>query len=205
MDTPPTTLSDDQPQRNADDFLLEEYKYLAESLWRNEETGERRVNFFISLVTAVIGALVAFATTQESALEPDIVKAVTLYALLALFLLGFVTLQRLVKRNLVTDEYKRAMDTIRQEFKKGDPELAAYIPFKKIKPRKPGQGGLVEMVSLINSLILAALAAIVAYPASMLVVGLGALAGLLASLVAQRLYVQRRYQPVPPNASADEK
>ena len=200
MDTPPA----EQSKRNADEFLLAEYRYLTESLWRNEETGERRVNFFISLVTAVIGALVAFATTKESALDPGLIKAITIYAVLALFLLGLVTLQRLVKRNLVTDGYKRSMDTIREHYKQADGRLTSYAPFPPIPSRKPGQGGLAEMVSLINSLLAAALAAIITYPAPVLVIGVSGLAGLIVSLVAQRLYMQRRYQLASRNTLSDK-
>jgi len=40
------------------DFLLAEYQQYSEAFWRNEEAGERRVTFFITLATAVIAALV---------------------------------------------------------------------------------------------------------------------------------------------------
>jgi hypothetical protein len=32
----------------AKELLLAEYKYLGESFWKNEETGETRVKFFIT-------------------------------------------------------------------------------------------------------------------------------------------------------------
>jgi hypothetical protein len=36
-----------------ENLLLAEYKRYAESFWKNEEVGEKRVSFFITLVTAV--------------------------------------------------------------------------------------------------------------------------------------------------------
>lgn len=73
-----------------EDFLLVEYRNLADSFWRNEEAGERRVNFFITLVTAVLSALVAWAT-RGSGSRTDSDYAIVLFALLALLALGSVT------------------------------------------------------------------------------------------------------------------
>jgi len=39
-------------------LLLAEYQHFSESFWKNEEIGEKRVNFFITLSTAIV-ALVA--------------------------------------------------------------------------------------------------------------------------------------------------
>lgn len=47
------------------EFLLTEHKLIQESFWRNEESGEKRVNFFITLVTAVIAALVALGINGD--------------------------------------------------------------------------------------------------------------------------------------------
>jgi hypothetical protein len=41
------------------EFLLAELEHFGQSLWRNEEVGEKRFNFFLTLVTAVISGLVA--------------------------------------------------------------------------------------------------------------------------------------------------
>ncbi len=142
-----------------EDFLLVEYRNLADSFWRNEEAGERRVNFFITLVTAVLSALVAWAT-RGSGSRTDSDYAIVLFALLALLALGSVTFLRMLRRNQVTDEYKRAMDSIRAFFKEGDERLRDYEPFKKMR-RKMGRGGLVEMVAVLNSVIAGAIGIVV--------------------------------------------
>ena len=178
--------------RNTDDFLLAEYKNLAESFWHNEEIGEKRLNFFMTLVTAVIAALVALATKQNDALTPADVKLISVYALLALLAFGLVTLMRLVKRNRTTDEYKQGMAKIRDQFRESDARLANYSPFEK-KQRALFAGGLVEMVAVINSLIVAALVALVSFPGSVVVSGLGALAGFVASAVVHGLAIRSSY------------
>ena len=187
------TGSSNDLRRNTDDFLLAEYKNLADSFWRNEETGERRLNFFITLVTAVIAALVALATKQNDALTPASVKLIAVYALLALLAFGLVTLLRLLKRNRTTDEYKRAMAQIRDQFRDADERLADYQPFEK-KQRTLFVGGLVEIVAVINSLIVAALVALVSFPSSTVVSGLSALAGFVVSAIAHGLAIRASYQ-----------
>jgi ABC-type multidrug transport system fused ATPase/permease subunit len=178
--------------RSSDDFLLAEYKNLAESFWRNEEIGEKRLNFFMTLVTAVIAALVALATKENDALTPADVKLISVYALLALLAFGLVTLMRLIKRNRTTDEYKRAMAKIRDQFRESDARLANYQPFEK-KQRTLFAGGLVEMVAVINSLIVAALVALITFPGSVVVSGLGACAGFVVSAVAHGLAIRSSY------------
>jgi len=178
--------------RNTDDFLLAEYKNLAESFWHNEEIGEKRLNFFMTLVTAVIAALVALATKQNDALPSADVKLIAVYALLALLAFGLVTLMRLIKRNQTTDEYKRGMAKIRAQFCESDVRLASYQPFEK-RQRTLFRGGLVEMVAVINSLIVAALVALISFPGPVMVSGLGALAGFVVSVVAHGLAIRSSY------------
>lgn len=46
------------------EFLLSELRYLQETFWKNEAAGETRVNYFITLVTAVLAGLVALVTSM---------------------------------------------------------------------------------------------------------------------------------------------
>lgn len=201
-------------QRHSVDFLLAEYGYLGDCFWRNEETGEKRVNFFITLVTAAIAALVALATSKEGNLREANVYFITVFALLALLSFGIVTLLRMIRRNLVTDEYKRAMDSIRSLFRGWDEErLQNYQPFEKGKPRRLLTGGLVDMVALVNSVIVAALCAlfalsysgwivellglagsIAAWMVQGWIIGLLGLAGFIAAWIVQLGYIKRRYK-----------
>jgi hypothetical protein len=53
-------------------FLMEEYKFLNESFLRNEELGERRVSFFITLATSIIGGLLATFKLAAGKIHPII-------------------------------------------------------------------------------------------------------------------------------------
>lgn len=46
---------------HAKDLLLQVFRYLTDSLWKNEQTGETRVNGFIGLVAAVLAGLAALS------------------------------------------------------------------------------------------------------------------------------------------------
>jgi ADP-ribose pyrophosphatase YjhB (NUDIX family) len=48
----------------ARELLLEDYRYLSDSFWKNEQVGETRVNWFIGIVTAVCGGLLAMTSSQ---------------------------------------------------------------------------------------------------------------------------------------------
>jgi 8-oxo-dGTP pyrophosphatase MutT (NUDIX family) len=148
---------------SAKELLLADYKYLSDSFWKNEETGETRVRFFIMLVTAVlaaIGTLLAKAIELNRVIE---MIPICLFALFALFMFGLVTLFRILKRNEVTDGYKKDMNEIRRRFKHyldDDSILTGYAPFgsgtaKEFEIRK--FGGLAHTVSIMNSLIVSAI------------------------------------------------
>ncbi|KPL26210.1 MAG: hypothetical protein AMS23_02615 [Bacteroides sp. SM1_62] len=113
------------------DFLLAEYNHFAESFWRNEEVGEKRVNFFITLVTAVLAAIVALATKDGDFLTTGVICPIAIFALLLLLLFGRVILKRMIKRNITTDEYKMAMAMIRSRFRHWGDQIEDYIPFGK--------------------------------------------------------------------------
>lgn len=197
-------------QKQSVSFLLEEYKHLAESFLRNEELGERRFNFFIALTTAVIGALVAIPKVFDG--EVDTIFF--FFVLLAVFLFGVVTLVRIIRRNLVTDEYLRGLGRIRRYFADRDPKIQLYLAYppygeepqhkKEWKGWKKfytifslGKGGLVEMVVLVNSLIAAAFCVLLAISPSRLIIGLSllvsSLAGFTTAWIVQFIYIKYRY------------
>jgi 8-oxo-dGTP pyrophosphatase MutT (NUDIX family) len=157
------------------DLLLEDYKYLCDSFWKNEETGEKRVQFLITLVTAVMAALATLLSTSIKDGNADnvisrieIIIPIILFSLLSLLMIGIITLLRILKRNEVTDGYKYEMDEIRQRFKDYfDKDLGIlynYNPFiKKSIIRLPIRklGGLAHTVAVINSIIISSFAAII--------------------------------------------
>lgn len=43
----------------AKDLLLADLEYIRASFWKNEDIGEKRFGFFVTVVTAVVAGLVA--------------------------------------------------------------------------------------------------------------------------------------------------
>jgi hypothetical protein len=190
-----------QPSRDASErskeLLLAEHRYLADSFWRNEEAGEKRVNFFITLVTAVLAALVALATRQGSLTDGQI-GGITFAACLALLAVGILTFRRLIHRNRVTDGYKVSMDRIRDRFRAWDQRgLAGYDPFPKGTggARRFGRGGLTDLVAAVNSIIAAAaVAALVTLFGSLAAITAGAGVSFVLSVAAHAAYLERSYR-----------
>src|SRR5512143_2098711 len=172
-------------REDAKALLLEDYRYRSESLWKNEQGGETRVNLFIGFATLVVGALVTLATSEQG-LKGEALRVVVLAGLAAVFVGGHITLLRLLIRNKHTDECKRSLDIIRQTFKDHLDEsgiLLGYYPVGFPRPRKmeePSQekresteanerelrkfGGLAHTAAAFNSLLLAGIAGMLVYP-----------------------------------------
>jgi 8-oxo-dGTP pyrophosphatase MutT (NUDIX family) len=187
------------------DFLLEEYKNLADCFWKNEQSGETRVNLFIGFAGAAIGGLVTLVSSEHSPAHGETLRLIVGASLSALIVLGIVTLFRMLKRNATTDGYKQGCDVIRQLFKDhfdDDHILLGYYPFAaaRDKTKKPSEyrkiGGLTHTVAVINSLLLAGFAGAVFYPAShsgesFTAAAIIAAAAFFAGLAAQFVFVNR--------------
>ncbi|HEX5172123.1 MAG TPA: NUDIX domain-containing protein [Cyclobacteriaceae bacterium] len=104
------------------DFLIEEYKALNEALANNEEAGERRLTFFQTLTTAVVGGVIALFTFSEKD-KPEMLtdlpmlQFLVVFALLILFIIGFVIYLRILKRNDWTDAFIEDIKRIRKLIK----------------------------------------------------------------------------------------
>ncbi len=158
------------------ELLLADYQYLGDSFWKNEETGETRVKFLITLVTAVMTALVTLVAKYIDVMTAGgkgcwFILIVIIFSLVFLFAIGFVTLRRIMKRNQVTDGYKKDMDKIRQRIKDNfdcQNVLSNYKPFSGKTENNEGEsfqirkvGGLTYTVAIINSFVLAALVGVI--------------------------------------------
>lgn len=179
------------------ELLLAEHRYVGDSFWRNEEAGEKRVNFFITLVTAVLAALVALATKQGS-LTGGQVRFIAFAACLSLLAVGTLTFRRLIQRNLVTDHYKHSMDLIRDQFRAWDRrELEAYNPFPKSAgtTRSFGRGGLTDLVAVVNSVVGASAVAVLAAASGRLaVMAVVAAVGFVLFLATHAAYLEHSYR-----------
>lgn len=143
---------------NPEDLLLADHNHFSESLWRNEEVGEKRFSFFMTLVTAVIAALVALIKSNSltDKCMTDIVGAVVI----ALLIFGILTYFRMIQRNHVTDEYKKTLKYIRKRcVSLCDPDIGYYkVPRgNKTWLSKWLKGGYAETVGAINSILLGVL------------------------------------------------
>lgn len=160
---------EDQSRTAVKELLLTDYHNFSESLWKNEQIGETRVNWFIGIVTAAAGGLIGL-TTAERRPHGEPLRLIFVATLAALLSFGIVTLHRIIKRNETTDGYKKDCDRVRQMFRvyfDGDSILRDYHPFGKKRgesspPRK--LGGLAHTVSTINALLIAGIVAALGFP-----------------------------------------
>jgi putative (di)nucleoside polyphosphate hydrolase len=102
----------DVPRRTDGDFLVADFQHFAESYWRNEEMGERRLQFLIGLVTATAGGIGLIGKTDAGFLWSE-VRGLALVAALLLLGFGLLTFRRMLHRRRVTKEYLGAMRLIR--------------------------------------------------------------------------------------------
>jgi len=148
----------DQSNSAATDLLIADLEHFGESMWRNEEVGEKRFNFFVTFVTAVIGGLVALHTSQRKPDEATL-TSITSGALVGLLVFGILTYLRMLHRNRVTDQYQRTLKYIRERLLALNPSLTEY---KVPQPLHAGKwkwlrGGLAETVGAMDAVLLGAL------------------------------------------------
>jgi len=133
------------------ELLLAELRTFEESIWRSEEIGEKRFDFFITLVTAVAGGLAALWTIKPTdntlAMSPS---ELTCYASFGLLLFGILSYLRMRHRDSVTEGYKRATAYVRNFYRRmysdSPPKLQDYDPPLKSLGRdhQPASGAVVQ-------------------------------------------------------------
>ena len=94
----PEWLATQRLSSDAQQILVSEFEQLSAAYLANEQTGNSRVNLFIALVGGV-------ATAMGITIGRDDAAAPVLVALSLVLALGWYTINRLVRRNLVTDDY----------------------------------------------------------------------------------------------------
>ncbi len=160
MPVDPTATRSATAQNVGRDFLLAEHAKYHEAFIKNEELGERRIQFFLGLVTAGAGAVVLLATSQRSLVADYPAVILWIAGTLALLILavGLLTYDRLLKRDQTTAEYKEVLDDIRRRFVQaaasatGLVSLDGYDPFPKARGRVLDQiGRLAQLTLAINA------------------------------------------------------
>jgi hypothetical protein len=147
--------------KNTFDFLIADLAHFGESLWRNEDVGEKRFNFFIAIITAVISGLIALHTQGSTGVDPTTLKNITAGVLIGLLIFGLLTYLRILKRNRVADEYQRTLKYIRLQLLQL-PSVADVPKYKVPRKEDSGiwdwfRGGLAETVGAINAIIFSGL------------------------------------------------
>lgn len=113
------------------DFLIEEYKALNDALHITEERGEKRLEFFVTLSTLVVGAIGYSINELYEKQNQEILNAVFLlsvYLLSGLILIGFIVIRRIRKRNKITDGIKLDIQEIRMIMKDDLDPLHKVLP-----------------------------------------------------------------------------
>ncbi len=199
-----------QPDQDAaKDLLLADYKHFSELLLANEQSGETRVNWFIVIVSSATAGIVTLVVEHAGqvaaykawcqnfdptkvvappSLTSNQVRFIIIGALVGLLIFGLVTLFRMMTRNRTTDDYKKALDTVREAVQDHFDELGVlhgYYPFgspandktnacsKGVSSKKVWSigeqrsfGGLVFIVAAINSVLVGVLVAAIFYSVS---------------------------------------
>jgi hypothetical protein len=114
------------------ELMLADLVRFEDAVWKNEDIGAKRFDFFVTLLTAVTAGLVALWSTDR-AKAADFQASLTLWtgrAVLALLVLGLVAYRRMLHRDKITAEYKRTANAIRRSyrsvFRHESPDLPAY-------------------------------------------------------------------------------
>lgn len=151
-----------EARKKLPDFILAEYVHLSESLLRNEESGEKRAAFFVTLVGAS-GGILGFLFGEKAQLPLHQIFLVAAVVAAALLCFGFLTVRRLIQRDLVTEEIKLSLRTLRRLFltKKEAEALpnSFFAPYGKLKSRSVkvfsiGNGGWLQTVAFVNALLM---------------------------------------------------
>jgi hypothetical protein len=159
---------DDAATALAAQVLLAQYSNFEQTFRWNEEMGERRVNLVLTLMTVAAGATGLILGAVEVPVASRLRGAGIVAS--GLLFLGLVTLARLVRRNVATDEYKRAMDLTRDRLVElSRPHLAGYDPFPegaKTRLKLKRLLGLTLLMSATNGVFAVAAVLLFARPAT---------------------------------------
>jgi len=184
------------------DFLMKEYDRRSQWMLKDEELGEKRATFFLTLC-GVAGAVFTFGVDKGHLVYAGWRNSLAAAALSALLLaLGLVTVRRLIMRNIVTDRHFYALRDIARQFISRERaktvgnafgELYEPTPERSLKVIGVGKGGWFEIVAVVNSLLGGVCPGALAYWAfgSPVVSLIAILAGIAVTWSLQRVYGRR--------------
>jgi hypothetical protein len=147
----------------AKELLLADLQRFEESMWRSEDIGEKRFNFFVTLITSVAGGLGAISALGTGSNLPLSLGQLTCFASIALLLFGLLSFFRMRHRDSVTKGYKGTTKYVRDFylalFAQETPQLVTYkLPLKQPDGsgafEKLKRGGYTVSVAMMNGALL---------------------------------------------------
>lgn len=148
----------------ADYFMLSEYEHLTEMLLYTKDVGHKRVQFWLSIVSAA-GGLLALLYQIDGGTANFFGTA--LIAGFALFILGWMIFLRLVQRTVTIVQYYRGLGKIKHYFAEKDASIKEHLLFPARDDRpsfhhdpQMRKSNLRNLVVIINSFIIAAMVGI---------------------------------------------
>lgn len=158
-------LSDENEEFTpADYFMLSEYEHLTEMLLYTKDVGHKRVQFWLSIVSAA-GGLLALLYQIDGGTANFFGTA--LIAGFALFIVGWMIFLRLVQRTVTIVQYYRGLGKIKHYFAEKDASIKEHLLFPARDDRpsfhhdpQMRKSNLRNLVVIINSFIIAAMAGI---------------------------------------------
>ncbi len=105
------------------DFLLKEFEHLDTERIRLRAEALQRLNYFLTLTSAILAGLVFWG---QSAQSQNIIY-ILIAALVFLSIIGWQTFRYIVIRDINSDKILRAQGRIRRYFVDNDPEIKKYI------------------------------------------------------------------------------
>ena len=149
------------------EFLLAEHKMFNDFFMEDLHVAEKRIDFFITLSTAVLTFMGVLAGLSKTEILGEFgttdVMIIAGFLLFALLMIGRVILIRIGYRNVSLERWKVRMAQIREKFRQmtdSEKYLEDYFPFRAdhrtYKPKdyqRWGKGGLNELVLIMNTII----------------------------------------------------
>jgi hypothetical protein len=145
------------------EFLLHEFDREWNFFLSNEEAGDKRVTFLWTLTAALLAGFGALATSDKMGASENLefLLAFGFLGSALVFVFGWQTFRRVLKRNISTDRAKRNLDKIRTYFLLRHSKIKSSLPYDPYKTPKPrrfktspfSSGGYAETVALLNSVL----------------------------------------------------
>lgn len=110
-------------QEHSVKFLLQEFSQIDSERLRLRSEAVQRLNFFLTLTSAILGGLVLFGNSTNTSNN----EFLALAALVALSIIGWQTYDFIVGRDINSDRLLRAGGRIRRYFANNDPTIQKYL------------------------------------------------------------------------------